>query len=299
MRLARALNVPYLADYRDPWYFGIRRPAVPLDPAQRALGRIFEGVTMKRAAVVIGNTDRAARALRELYADSFPVVAVPNGYDALEDVNPPDPGCFRVVYAGHLYPWHDARGLLQACGALRRTRDLGGERFRVEFMGIDRRLAGGSVQALAESYGLSACVRFHAPASREEALRLQQSAAVTVVFDHFHGLSVPMKFYDCAQMYGSLLLLGAPDGALAEAAARIGCQVHRPSDPAGIVAELEEAYRRWQDGALDERADRSGIFDRRVQSRRVHDLLSRVTAARDVDQAMASVAGNGSVAVRR
>ncbi len=144
-------------------------------------------------------------------------------------------------------------------------------------MGPDATYRGIPLIDVAREYGLADHTRIHARSSRRNALQLQQAAAVLVVFDHFHGLAVPAKFYDCTQMYATLLLFGPPDGALAEAARRVGAAVCSASDSAPIDAVLDVAYERWRSYAFETPADVHGIFARQRQSRRMLKVLDLVT----------------------
>lgn len=281
--LARRFDVPYLADYRDPWDFGVPKTDYGSHPAQRQLGRRYERFTMRRARLVICNTEPAREAVDRLYGLDGRTVAIPNGYDALARVDRPDRDLFRVVYAGCLYPYHEARALLGACERFRARVGPVERRLRLEFMGAGHSYRGMPIQALATLYGLGDCFVSHEAGTRDDALRLQQSAAVLVLFDHFHGLSVPTKFYDYAQLFGTPLAIGSPDGALARAAGRVGVRVYEPGDAAGLDAALDAAYRRWTDFRYDAPTDPAGAFDRRHQSARLRQLLEGLGAAPDAE----------------
>ncbi len=82
--LARSLRAPYVADYRDPWNFGLNLQPFAPHPVQSALGRIMEKPMLRAAAAVVCNTDRAAESVRRSYPGAAQrVVSIPNGYDAL------------------------------------------------------------------------------------------------------------------------------------------------------------------------------------------------------------------------
>ena len=274
-RLARRFSIPYLADYRDPWDFGVHPTGYGIPHrAQRRLGQRLERATMERARLVICNTENAREAVTHLYGLNGRTVAIPNGYDALPSASRPDRDRFRVVYAGALHPYHDVRALLGACARLRSRLGPARDRLLLEFMGGGAKFRGVPVPQLALRYGLGDCVLAHERGDREEALRLQQSAAVLVVFDHFHGLSVPTKFYDFAQLYGSPLAIGSPNGALARTAGRVGVRVYDPPDADGLDAALDAAYRQWSEYCYDTPTDPEGIFDRRRQSARLGEILA-------------------------
>lgn len=267
-------GVPYVADFRDPWVFG--RPEMP-NPSLLTipLGRVLERSTLRRAALILCNTDHAQRSLATLYPElTGRVIAVPNGYDADGQASAqPDPRCFRIVFTGFLYPFMDADCVLAAAGRLRRRAGLCAGQLAVEFMGCSEVHRGESLHALTEKHGLHDCFTSHRRGTRVEARRLQEAAAVLVAFDASTQLAMPTKFYDYAQMRGTMLLVGFPDGALAAASAALGIKVHAPDDDAGLDAAFDEALRRWRGAEFVAPLDREGLFDRRRQGKRVHELL--------------------------
>jgi hypothetical protein len=271
--LARRREVLYLPDFRDPWIFG-RPKTFQGNAVTRFVGSQLERRALASASVAICNTERARAAVMGL-GDGRPprAVALPNGFDWVEDVERPDSRCFRIVFTGWLYPYMDVRPLLAAAGRLLARSGLGSDAFRVEFMGTGDTFGGVPLTSLAKSYGLGDCFVLHPPGSRQDALRLQQHAAVLAVFGYPHALSVPTKFYDQAQMHGSMLLIGYSKGALADAAAQVGLTVHESTDTAGIDATLDAALRRWRARDFDAPTDRAQLFDRRRQSERLHELL--------------------------
>jgi hypothetical protein len=96
---------------------------------------------------------------------------------------------------------------------------------------------------------------------------------VLAAFDCPHPLCIPAKFYDYMRMRGALLLLGNVEGAMADAAARIGANVHAIDDKDGIDAALDAAWKRWQEGGLTEPNDPDGLFDRKHTGLAWHRLL--------------------------
>jgi hypothetical protein len=92
-------------------------------------------------------------------------------------------------------------------------------------------------------------------------------------------MCVPAKFFDYAYMRGAMLLLGHPDGAMAEMAAPLGVPVIQRDDTAAIEASIAMAFRRWRDGAFTEQNDRDGIYARPNQAAQWELLLREVSIA--------------------
>lgn len=273
--VGRRCALPFVADFRDPWVFG-RPEKYDVNPLANRLGRVYERRTLRGASLILCNTDHARQAVAALYPDlAGRSLGVPNGYDAAGEAPPvPDPACFRIAFAGWFYPFMDAEVVLAAAGRLRRRAGLGAPGFSVEFMGCDSDHRGVPFESLAARHGLEGCFRRHPAAPREVAHRFQASAAVLVAFDASTQLAMPTKFYDYARLGGAPLLIGFPDGAMAAAAERLGARVFAADDQAGMDAALDDALARWRAGTLLPPRDRAGVFDRRIQSRRVHEVLA-------------------------
>jgi hypothetical protein len=263
--------VPYLADFRDPW--GFKHPdAVQSRLLDRALGAWAQRRVFGAASLVVCNTARAAEAAA-LHDPRIAVraVAVPNGYDRRDGIGRPDLTAFRVAFVGWLYNFMDPNPLLEACARLRERERL--ESLRVEFVGTDPAPPGVSLRGRARDLGLEPYFEHRPRVSREEALRIQDRAAVQVVFDALGPLQVPMKFYDGVQMYGDLLLIGKQDSALGDAGAKVGLSVCSPADPAAIDAALARALARWRAGDYGHPLDGEGIYSRTRASERMRELL--------------------------
>ena len=279
-RLTRSSGVPYVADYRDPWFYGIG-PTNYADDIWRFIGRRYEPRTQGRARIVVHNTERAQHAVEHDLKNTVKVqrTSIPNGSDIIgSEVGYPDTDVFRLVYTGELHPFMDVRVLLDACGRLRRRFDLGRDRFRVEFMGTNPQFGGVELAALARHYGLGEVFQLYPRGPRAGAVALQESAAVLAAFDCPHPLCIPAKFYDYMRMRGALLLLGHVQGAMADAAARIGARVYAIDDSDGIDAALDAAWMGWQERRLTEPNDRDGVFDRRHTAHTWHRLLESLRA---------------------
>ncbi len=275
-RLARDFGIPYVADYRDPWILGLGSHAYYYPDLERIAGKHLEKRTLRRARVVIHNTERARLAVAREFDFDAEHHAIPNGYDGSMEVDAPDPRCFRVVYTGHLHPFMDVRPLLCACARLRDERGLTPVAFRIQFVGTAPVFAGVELSSLADVYGLGGFFERSDPMERAEAERFQQAASVLVAFDSVYTVIVPSKFYEYARMKGAMLLIGNCEGAFNDAAAQLGLRVFAPSQQAEIDASLAAAFERWQKNEFDAPNDRNGTFDRRHQSRKIAEILERL-----------------------
>src|SRR5439155_3936660 len=106
--LARASGLPWVADFRDPWFEDPPEPGAPAGPVYMWSNRLLERRVMERCAHVVTSTVHLCDALRERYthlpADKF--TAILNGYDEADfaaHTEPPVRGDrFVVVHAGSI-----------------------------------------------------------------------------------------------------------------------------------------------------------------------------------------------------
>ena len=279
-KVASRARVPLVPDFRDPWVLGIGESIRNADAVNRALGRVLEPRVNADAACVVHNTERAqVEITADPAAPAVRRVTIPNGYDLSAPPGHPDTTRFIVAFTGHLHPWMDPRPLLAACERLLDARAEARGVMSIVFMGTDREFGGVDIMQMARAHGLHDRLTLRPRGSREEANRLQANAAVLVAFDCTHRLCVPTKFYDYAAMRGSMLLLGHPEGAMADAAAKIGRRVRALDDPAGIDAELTAAFDRWTHGSFEEPNDVRGIHARVHQADDWDALLRSITGA--------------------
>jgi hypothetical protein len=239
---------------------------------------------------VIFNTPEAkAQSVEEFGNQVARREVVPNGHDAgAASERTPDRDVFRILFAGWLHGYMDARALVAGASRLRRSTGIDPHRFSLEFLGTGREFGGVPLMEIARACEIDQCTTVHDRRSRREAQEFQQRAAVLVAYTCPHGLEIAMKFYDYVQMHGSLLLIGHATGALAKAAERVGARVVAPDDDAGIDAVLRQAYERWVVGRYDAPHDREGIFARAHRSREMDTVL---TTLHDAPQTRVESAG--------
>ena len=280
-RLARESGIPYLADYRDPWYFGRGSERLRIDPLSRWVWRRWELDSLAAASAITdiapgaheGAIDELAQAAPELA--TRPRFVIPSGYDAAP-VAPVNREHFTIVYTGWLWPFMPFPALLQALGQFRRELGMQDrQRIGVELVGVNREFNGVSIDAAAAGAGLGDCLQQRGRILRDDAARIQQRAAVLVAFDSVcaHGICIPSKLYHYAQCHGMPLLIGHPQGSMAQEAARIGVRTHAADDQSGIVAQLHEAWQRWQRGDMTAPTDHQGVLDARHRAGEMHTVM--------------------------
>lgn len=293
IRLARRLGVPGVVDFRDPWVLGFEeRMRFNDDDLQLAVWRRSELLVLREATLVVHNTTRALQVVTEALGERRRArhVAVPNGYEDGYVAAPPDANVFRISFTGWLHPVMDVRVLLSAFGRFRARHALATGELEIVFMGTAPDFGDVPLRGLAAAYGLEDVFTLRARGSRAEALRMQESSSVLCAMDYLHPMAVPMKFYDYAQMCGTMLLIGTRPSALADAAARIDLPVFCLDEPERIDTFLDEALVRWRNRSMNQPMDRDGLFSR---SRQAEALSGELRALADGRLIAGSSSGSG------
>jgi glycosyltransferase involved in cell wall biosynthesis len=307
-RLARRLDLPWIADLQDPW--ALDEMWLYATAVQRLLDRHRMRSTLRSTAAVVMNTPEAARRLRSAFPEfrDRSVVSITNGFDAADFQLPPprrNDGTFRIVHSGYL---HTGFGLRH-----RKTRTvrrlLGGlpvpsvdflTRSHVFLLAAvdavvrdDPSLEGvievhllGSVtdddRAVAGPYRF---VRFHGYIPHAQATELLRTA--DLLFLPMQDLPlgtraglVPGKTYEYMAS-GVPILAAVPDGDAREWLTAVGtASVCRPADVDCLAASIRTRVEDWRKGATLAAPDPAVLarFERRQLVAQMADLVKTVVA---------------------
>jgi glycosyltransferase involved in cell wall biosynthesis len=284
--LARKHGVPYIADFRDPFFFGLGDALEIVSPVGRWLRARAERAWVGSQHTVLHNTDVAKRVIAPLVGGGVEPrrLVVPNGFDTHDPQRRPRRDRFQVSYAGWLHPFMDIRPVIAGLARLKEKYEIPTDELAFTLMGVSDDFEGASIRGLAAAYSVEKVVQIVPRMPRQAAWDLMASSAVLVAFDCIHPLAVPSKFYEYTQMSGRPLLIGNVEGAMAEAGAQVGLEVHSPDDHDSVFRALEESFEIWRNDAFTGPTDPEGVFDRLHQSGQVAELLEEVIRSRGSDR---------------
>jgi glycosyltransferase involved in cell wall biosynthesis len=244
--LARALGVPWVADFRDGWNACPTRLDFPT--WRRRLERRMEDLVLERADRVIFASDAARdHAIARVPDLASRCETILTGFDRSEferwrDVAP-TPERFEIVHAGSVCVNHMEPAFCQLLAALRSWSDTEADvsrTTRVRFVGAEPRLS-----ARIDAFGLDSWVAIEPAVPRAELGRRLRSADACLALTaskRFGSDPIPGKTFDAAGAGRPLLAL-TPGGALAELVDRLGLGVSiDPHDEIGMIGVLE----RWR-----------------------------------------------------
>jgi glycosyltransferase involved in cell wall biosynthesis len=284
LALRRTAGLPWLADFRDPWFALHLHPAPT--PWHRARHARLERSVLSGADAVVATT----LWLRDLLRQRTPhpperLVVIRNGFDPA-DFPPaaapaPDPERpMRLVHTGMLTLTRSANGLLRGLHVLLGRRPDVRGRIRIELIGTRESANDGLVREL----GVDDHVRLGGYVPHRDAVAAMQGADVLVLIKHtearFVGL-IPGKLYEYLGAGRPILAL-VPESEAADLVRRLGCgEVVAPEDPEAIARTLEVLYDAHRAGQLGARyaCGDTRAFQRSEQARNLAALLEQISAA--------------------
>ena len=199
-RIATALGLPHIMDYRDPWtaYPQTKFPS----RLNRYISQKIEIGLIARAKYIIVNTEAA----REIFIQAFTMApatkfhVVRNGFD--QDLAnlllpaahlPSNERIFTLLHTGNFYGGRNIQNLSKAIRKLSDLEFICPENFKVisygPLMGLDRRLV--------DELGLTEFFEIHDFVSYGESLTLLAASSMSLlVVGDDHGPMIPAKFFD-------------------------------------------------------------------------------------------------------
>jgi glycosyltransferase involved in cell wall biosynthesis len=279
-----AIDVPWIADFRDPWVgLTYKRPPTPWHAARQ---RQLRASILRNADWLLATTRASAELLRSLVgpARASRVRLVANGWEA--DVpdrgsgEPPSKGPLRIVYTGTLWDVPATRACLE--GLSRALAQARGAALELQLVGPHE----SAERRLAERLGLSSVVRFHGQVPYEDSRRRQRDADVLLLLQ-VHGagyeVAVPGKLYEYLASNKPILAF-LPDGEAADLVRAAGGWVVAPGDAESARSAFERLLRGERPGGAS--PERSTLID----SHRRDSIAAGL--ARLLDEALAAKAEN-------
>ena len=279
--LSDLLDVPWVADFRDPWMGNAFVPHLP--PIHRWLQRELERSIVVRADRILFATatwrHRYARRYPQ-HADRF--VHVPNGYDpadlAVGGSGPrADDGTRTLIYAGSIYGERELSVFLDGLAiALRRDPGLR-DRLRIRFVGMLN--PRNRVIAEARRGEFQPVLSFAGFHPRAEVIAMQRAAdagLILIADDPGRDADVNAKLYEYIGLDLPVLAV-APPGETRATLEELGWGMGVDPSPEAIADGLAAMMAM---PPPDRRADPEGRYDRRALTSRLAAILGDVTNLR-------------------
>jgi glycosyltransferase involved in cell wall biosynthesis len=277
LMLSRQFNLPWVADFRDPWTDIDFAHQLPTTWLARTVDAALERKVLRRASAVTVVSPTWKRGLEERVPGRYQVIW--NGFDPA-DFPSAEAGeqqeQFYITYVGSLNAARNPEALWQALRTLGAPSQM--PELRVRFIGsVDP-----SVLARAQSLGLESIIQIQPYVPHAEAVReMQQSSILLLLINDVPNQQgiIPGKVYEYLAAARPVLAIGPPAGDSAAVLSRTGGgQMIGYEDVEGVRAYVERHYAAWRAGAPLQGASRAAAlqFSRRSQTGELALLLDEL-----------------------
>lgn len=287
MRLKRESQLPWVADFRDPWLDNFA--AAFATPVHRSFcARLERNIVFAADRVLVISEPMRQQFLRR-YPELPPahVITLPNGFDPadFELVKPAARDSrFTLVYAGSLYGSRTARPFLTALRQLLDDQTIPRDMLCVRFVGSP----GYETAQLVTEWALNDVVELvgYLPHTESIAQQLSADALLLIIAGGANSEAVfTAKIFEYLAAAKPILALIPPGTAAdllteafgVEALAGALCIVP-PDDPAAIATALVTQITAWREGRLQGSPDPAviGRYDRRRQTGELARILDEL-----------------------
>ncbi len=289
----RAKNVPWLAQFHDPWSSSPFRAWTA--PFLSRLEAKLESKVLRACDAVLCATEEAALRMQEDFAAPKRFATIHNAFDPEDfpavSAAPRSHGRLVFTHTGTLYGPRNPVPFLRVVASLIQDGRLSPDRILIRLVGKCEGPLGHALPGLVAELGLQQVVELLPPVPYPEALRYLYQSDVLLLFAEGQPLQVPAKLFE--YLHVGRTILGFCDGA----SARIVCDTK-----AGEVVTSDDSQRmerlvlRWA-GICSERGLPDTACRERIAYYRADAVAHRF--ASEVEQAIVAAASRTSKTTTR
>lgn len=260
-RLKQEFNLPWLADFRDPWTTSLHLEDEPL--WQHHVSKLMEARCLREADRVVCNTEWMRREFVRRHPELSPerFVTLTNGFEniaalAVKQTKARSRQLF--LHLGNIYGLRRIDTFCEAIESLVTAHKIDPSTFQIVFLGdIEASLKAAAHRAAPGIFRFN-CVDFRARVDRPLAQQALLQADMLLLFQGGHNLQIPAKFYEYL-LTGRPIFAVAGKGALTDVLDETGAGVWAAPDKVDEIGAAflralalpslspDEAQRRWCD----------------------------------------------------
>ncbi len=244
--LSKLSDVPWVADFRDPW---ARSPwRLKRSKAQKFMAEILEKTVVRQARFIILNTEWTRKEFRHFYKNIAPekFQLIPNGYEPedFEAIKQPSSSWgngFKLVHAGSIYGGRDPVPLLKAWALFLQCATSHKDRLLLSLVGLSDKKKD-EVNRIVLQLDLEQHVELLPRVSHREAIHIMAEADLLLLLQGGLSLCVPAKLFEYMALGRPILGL-TPEGATADILQLYPLgRIVNPDDPDEILAGIRSFF---------------------------------------------------------
>lgn len=244
--VARLRRIPFIADFRDPWYAGVEDLPRP-SAFEHKLRSSLERLLVQRSTAVTVTTDSLAQLLMSTYpAASGRVHVVRNGFDGEPRQLPISTGHYlRFLFAGEIYVNRDPFPFLEALERLLALDGTDGSRISATFVGHCEAYRGVRLADWLRGKRCEVLVRILPPVSLQAVEAMQAESSVLLNLAQASILTVPAKTYEHMASGREILVMCEAHTSTARLVGGVaGVTCVDPADTASVDRAIADLYHR-------------------------------------------------------
>ena len=280
-------DIPWVADYRDPWSKSTVPGSIPkLDEPRGKLFCILESILFKAADCSIEVEEELAQDYAEEFfcLDSKKIVCITNGYDELDfaSMKPAlvHTDYFTINFSGTLHVDQSIDAILEAVRQLAEENKIDLAHVKIRFVGAVRQQ---SLRAVAKKFGLEDIVVETGYVSHRQALQYNLDSNLLLLFaggeEEKYKFMYTSKIFEYLRSGRPILAIGPKDGSIDRTLQSTGHgKLFLSAQIPEIKTMIFQEYQKWQTGMPIPllHSPKIDLFERKVLSKKLAHIFESV-----------------------